>query len=261
MADYDSHNQRAIDRLNQRGGRMLSLVDLVDAETLPLDMAALLAWMAAHGGSALTAAGPGGVGKTTLLGGFLAFLPMQTEIVTVDSAAVLRRQGPPGRECLLIHEINNAPYFGYIWGPEIALFMRMIGKGRCVAATLHASSYRELRKKLTGAPLGVASKNLDRVDLVAVMEIRGGARRVTEIWLGEAREGHRQIMGFDQSQDAFWTETDDSLHRSLSQRFGVKLPAVAESLVSYRELISDALDRGIRRMELLRNLARRKGIG
>lgn len=40
MSDFERHNLAAIDFLNQRGGRMLSLVDLLAAGTLSLDMAA-----------------------------------------------------------------------------------------------------------------------------------------------------------------------------------------------------------------------------
>lgn len=63
MNDLERRNQVAIGALNQRGGRMLSLVDLLEAGTVGLDMAAEMACLAAGGGSFLTAAGPGGVGK------------------------------------------------------------------------------------------------------------------------------------------------------------------------------------------------------
>jgi hypothetical protein len=38
--NFELHNLAAIDFLNQRGGRMLSLVDLMAAGTLSLDLAA-----------------------------------------------------------------------------------------------------------------------------------------------------------------------------------------------------------------------------
>ena len=56
---------RAIDDCNQRGGRMLSLVDLIDAGTVDLPLAAYLAATMRSGASLLVGARPGGAGKTT----------------------------------------------------------------------------------------------------------------------------------------------------------------------------------------------------
>ncbi len=245
MSDFDAANQRAIDRLNQRGGRMLSLVDLLDAGTLTLEQAALLAWAAANGRSFLTAAGPGGVGKTTLLGACLAFLPAHTECVTVDSAAVLDHPPPGHPRCLLVHEINNADYYGYLWGPEIGRLFAMIGDGCSVAATLHAESLEEVLGKLARPPLRARSKDLARVDVVALMEARGGRRLVTGLWLADGRGGHADVLAAGESAAA------------AAARAGRCPSEAACGFAACRSLLADALERGIRRMELLRALARR----
>lgn len=257
MTDFDSHNQRAIDRLNQRGGRMLSLVDLVEAETLPADAAALMAWVAAHSGSLVTAAGPGGVGKSTLLGGYLGFLPAEIEIVTVDSARALIRPVSDSPECLLIHEINNAAYAGYIWGPEVGRFFSMNRPGRCVAATVHAETYRELVRKLTGPPLAVRRPDVMRVDLVAFIAMDGVERRVTAIWLSDG-EQHRQVLSFEGRAGTFRMETGATLHRVLASRFKIPAAAVEKELALYADLLGEAVRRDVRRLELLRGLARQR---
>ena len=246
VKDFDVANQRAIDRLNQRGGRMLSLVDLVEAGTLPLEAAALLAWAAARGCSLLTAAGPGGVGKTTLLGACLAFLPGGTECVPVDSAAVLDRPRPAHPRCLLVHEINNADYYGYLWGPEIGRLFAMIGDGCSVAATLHAESLDGVLAKLAGAPLRARREDLARVDLVALMAVEKGLRRVTGLWLADGRGGHVDALA-----------GGPQIHALLAARGGCGEAQVARELDGLRALLLDALSRDIRRMELLRALARR----
>ena len=66
MDTYRS-NLREIDSLNQRGGRMLSVVDLIEDGTLDAPVAGYLLASVASGASFLCAAGPGGVGKIALI--------------------------------------------------------------------------------------------------------------------------------------------------------------------------------------------------
>jgi hypothetical protein len=61
--DIERHNHRQIEQLNQWGGRMLSIVDLIQAGTLSVEMAACAMWAMAEGASLLTAARPGGRAK------------------------------------------------------------------------------------------------------------------------------------------------------------------------------------------------------
>jgi type IV secretory pathway ATPase VirB11/archaellum biosynthesis ATPase len=232
---------------------MLSLVDLVEAGTLPVETSAILAWIASQGGSFLTSAGPGGVGKTTLLGACLAFLPSSTEIVTVDSRRVLERPGATHPECLLIHEINNASYYGYLWGPEIGRFFAMAGRDRCVAATIHAEGYAELRRKLARGPLGVREDDVDRVEVVAFMAVRQSRRLVTSLWLAGV-----EVMRHEAERDIFVGEPESSVYDLLARRNGETGDRIASGVERWRTLIEEAQRKEIRRMELLRHLARRR---
>ena len=55
-----------INRCNQRGGRMLSVVDLIEAGTMTRDMAAYSLAAIGSGASFMVGAPPGGAGKTTV---------------------------------------------------------------------------------------------------------------------------------------------------------------------------------------------------
>lgn len=59
---------------------MLSVVDLLDAGTLDLRLAAYLMRVIGRGASILACAGPGGTGKTTLMAALLFFLPSNGRI-------------------------------------------------------------------------------------------------------------------------------------------------------------------------------------
>ncbi|MBM3496717.1 MAG: hypothetical protein FJX72_20715, partial [Armatimonadetes bacterium] len=72
---------REIERCNQRGGRMLSVVDLVEAGTLTPDVAAYCIAAVSSGRSFLVGASPGGAGKTTVMGALLNFVPPDVALV------------------------------------------------------------------------------------------------------------------------------------------------------------------------------------
>ncbi|MBC7353066.1 MAG: hypothetical protein H5U08_11960, partial [Thermogutta sp.] len=94
LPDLEQRNVQQLEDLNQRGGRMLTVVDLIEAGTLSADMAATVMYALAQGASLLTAARPGGAGKTTLLAAFLNLLPPGVKIITVDSPSVVRQALP-----------------------------------------------------------------------------------------------------------------------------------------------------------------------
>ena len=69
--DIERRNRQQIEQLNQRGGRTLSIVDLIQAGTLSVEMAACAMRAMHQGASLLTGARPGGAGKTTLMAAIL----------------------------------------------------------------------------------------------------------------------------------------------------------------------------------------------
>ena len=243
MDDCDRHNQREIDRLNQRGGRMLSLVDLLDAGTVDLEMAAQMAALAARGGSFLTAAGPGGVGKTTLMGAMLAFLPTGTAILPIESARTLDRLPSPSPEaptCLVVHEIGDGPYYAYLWGPAVGRYFEAARPaGRCLASNLHAETYEEAVRQL--ATLDVTDEALAEVDLLTFMAMDGRRRRVTAVWHADGAGGHVRAWRWDGRRDAF-EQTGD-------------VPPLLRGVDTspYRALLASASVEGVKRMEDLRD--------
>jgi len=236
------HLQREIDRLNQRGGRMLSLVDLLDAGTVDLEMAAQMAALAAQGGSFLTAAGPGGVGKTTLMGAMLAFLPPGAAIVPIESARTLDRLPPPSPEaptCLVVHEIGSGPYYAYLCGPAVGRYFELARPaGRCLASNLHAETYDEAVRQLSG--LDVAEEALADIDLLAFMAMDGRRRRVTAVWHANGAGGHHPAWRWDRRRDAF-------------EQRGEPPPCLrGVDLGPYRALLASAAEEGVKRIEDLR---------
>jgi hypothetical protein len=206
----EGHNHDQIEALNQRGGRTLSIVDLVQAGTLTAEMAACAMRAMAEGASLLTGARPGGAGKTTLMASLLHLLPPDTRIVTVDRSGVIADAAArPADEaaCYLAHEIGAGHWFGYIWGRDVAAYLSLIEGQRRIASCLHADTLEELTGILTSPPLGVSREALGRVGLILFMHVQPGPggvrRRVAAFHEADGRGGHRLAFRWDARPDTF----------------------------------------------------------
>jgi len=266
MTDFEDVNRQAIRLLNQRGGRMLSLVDLLDAGTLNPEMAAEMIYVAASGGSFLTAAGPGGAGKTTLMAAALAFLAPGTEIVTIEGPEALERltaAKPDHPQCLVAHEISPADIFGYLWGEGVVRYFDVgMEPGRCIASNLHAETHPVARDQLLG--LGVSPRAFGRVLCLAFIAACGGRRRVTALWAtdgtlalsrpGAPVCGHRQMWQWQSEGDRF-ERLADAAPLIAASRGGLTAATVQGDLDRYREFLVAAQAGGVHRMEDLRRRA------
>lgn len=244
--DLMASNLREINSLNQRGGRMLSVVDLIEDVTLDVATAGLLLSFVAGGASFLTAAGPGGVGKSTLLAVLLSFLPPHERICTVVHPSGVDRPEEP--TCWLCHEIGAGHWFGYLWGESAAEFLSLHDRGR-IAATLHADSDEEIVAQLLGPGVGAAEEDLAQVDLLLTMVRVGGRRRVSAIYesTGDGAAEFRPIVAWRREIDTFEATPSEHLAR---------LQSIAP-VERATEFIEGLVERGNRHLEdVLEQVAR-----
>ncbi|MFW6171548.1 MAG: hypothetical protein ACODAD_13745 [Planctomycetota bacterium] len=208
--DCEIQNSREIEQLNQRGGRTLSIVDLIEADTIDVRMAAHAMRAVAQGASLLTGARPGGAGKTTLMAAILGLLPPKVPIITVDRSHVVRqgRERPANEPaCYLVHEIGSGHWYGYLWGPDVADFISLIGGERRIASCLHADTLQELTDILVFPPLGVDRAALGRVGLILFIHVVTGQRRpqrrVASFWEADGDGEHDLVFQWNAKSDGF----------------------------------------------------------
>ncbi len=208
--DIERHNHQQIEQLNQRGGRTLSIVDLIQAGTLSVDMAACAMRAMHQGASLLTGARPGGAGKTTLMAAILNFLPPQVPLITVDGSHVISQglaRSAADPACYLAHEIGSGDWYGYIWGRDVAEFLSLIDGNRRVASCLHADTLDELTDILCSAPCGVSRTALSQIGVVLFMHVvrgpSGYRRRVATFWEADGQGQHQLRFQWDAGSDSF----------------------------------------------------------
>ncbi|MFH1267028.1 MAG: hypothetical protein ABIK89_14980, partial [Planctomycetota bacterium] len=192
--DVETRNHQQIEQLNQRGGRTLSIVDLIRAGTISVEMSAYALRAMLDGASLLTGARPGGAGKTTLMAALLNFLPPEVPIVTVDEARVIDdslARDPNEPACYLAHEIGSGHWYGYLWGRDVARFLSLVDHSRRIASCLHADTLDELTGILCSPPLTATRQSFGRVGLVLFMHVGGSAgrtrRRVATFYEADGR--------------------------------------------------------------------------
>lgn len=233
---------QAINDCNQRGGRMLSLLDLIDAGSVDLSLAAYLAAAMRFGASVLVGAHPGGAGKTAVMCALLNFLPDHTVIRPVDRPAVLDAGAQDmrvGESCYLAHEIGAGSWYAYVWGRDARAFFRLAAQGHTVASNLHADTLQETTDQLCREN-GVAPAHLNAVTLkiyLRVSHARAIRRWVHQVYESDGRQDRLLWMG---DLDGRFSQQADSVFVSPSQ------------VDVYVEMLSTLRWKNIRHIEAIR---------
>jgi len=188
-----------IDRCNQRGGRMLSIVDLIGAGTLGADLAAYALAAIGAGASFLVGARPGGAGKTTVMGALLNFVPADVPLAPAESMAAIQRglQSPTPRRCYVCHEIGSGHWYAYLWGAELRAYLQLPEAGHMMATNLHADTYEQARQQIVEQNR-VPEAAFRRMNLLFFLAVeRSGfriRRRLVTVWESDGQNPHRQVF-------------------------------------------------------------------
>ncbi|MBN1341474.1 MAG: hypothetical protein JXQ73_02280 [Phycisphaerae bacterium] len=211
---------------------MLSIVDLIDAETVTIELAAYLLAAIGQGASFMVGALPGGAGKTTVMGALLNFVPPDVELAPAESEGVVRDalDNTARRRCLICHEIGAGFYYAYLWGGVLADLLLLPAHGHMVATNLHADTIDQARCQLcVDNPVPV--ETFDRFGLMLFLDVSGRwprtQRRIATVYEPDASGPPRLV---------YHMNTDGAIK-----------PAEPSSLVD-----GQALGREIERIESLR---------
>jgi hypothetical protein len=257
LSESERRNLLEVERLNQRGGRTLSIVDLVAAGTLTAEMAALAWLLISDGASFLTGAVPGGAGKTTLMGALLSFLPPGEPVVTVGERRVLEdalegRLAAPAT--VLAHEIGAGRWFGYLWGRDAVDFLSLHRRGLRRVCCLHADAPEEARAALRG--LGVSCEDFGHMILQFFMRVhpgrRGPVRRVSAMHCLLGRE-LRLLYRWDPERERFAAALDRAeLSALVAGDRGGSPEQVAARWGAYERCLEGLESRGVRTLSDVR---------
>jgi hypothetical protein len=200
-----------LERCNQRGGRMLSVFDLLNAGTLDLDLAAYLTARIARGAPFMVGANPGGAGKTTVMCALLNFVPPDTSLIAATAGAVREaHEMDEPLKCFICHEIGSGPYFGYLWGDPLRRYCALADRGHMLATNLHADDIDEAHAQVCGENR-VPPKHFNAFELLVFLRVEGGwqktNRRIETVYSSNGSDDHRPVYRHGHG----WTSGDDSV--------------------------------------------------
>jgi len=200
MNDEISKHCDELNRCNQRGGRMLSVFDLLAVKTLDLDLAAYLMARISTGSSFMVGSVPGGAGKTTVMCALLNFVPADVPLIAATPEAVFQTantENSPSRACYVCHEIGSGPYFAYLWSDALRAYCGLSENGHVLATNLHADDLEEAREQVCGVN-GVRQELFNRFELLIFLRIEGtylkSRRRVEKVYSSDGLSDHVLIF-------------------------------------------------------------------
>jgi hypothetical protein len=164
-----------VNRANQRGGRMLSVIDLLEAETLSLAQASWLLARIREGASLLVGAKPGGAGKTTVMCALLAMIPPGGRVLLTNPGSGWE-QARSG-DTVVAYELSPGFYDAYLWGEGVRRLAELGRNGCRIVCNLHADTLAEAREQIA-EQCGAGEAGLEAFEIflpVTVPRMRFGA--------------------------------------------------------------------------------------
>jgi hypothetical protein len=205
MDDEVTKHCRELDRCNQRGGRMLSVFDLLDAETLDLDLAAYLMARISKGSSFMVGSVPGGAGKTTVMCALLNFVPVDVPLIAATPEIVYKasKSRTTSRACYICYEIGSGPYFAYLWSDALRAYCGLSEKGHMLATNLHADDPEQAREQVCGEN-GVRTELFNRFELLIFLRTVGTylktQRWIEKVYSSDGFSDHELIFDADNNK-------------------------------------------------------------
>ena len=202
MIDVLEANLDVINSLIQWGGRMLSLVNLIKLDTIPLEVAAHLMSGMQKGTSVLIGAKPSWAGKTTLMGALLGVIPSSDRIITIENSCEIPFL-PPGSQdkpkTYIIHEISRGGWHGlYLEGPPVVDVTRLVDPNTRLVTNLHADSIEGVKAIFRRFGCEKALNVFNFIIFIHYNPI-SQSRFVDEVWeFDKPRQSHKRIYSHDE---------------------------------------------------------------
>lgn len=258
----------------------LTVVDLMDLQTLSADVAAFL-WYAVENKSSILVSGGVASGKTTVLNGICMFIRPDLKIVSIEEtpelniphvnwASMTTRSGfgTKGTEISLFDLLKNAlrqrPDYiivGEVRGAEAYTLFQALATGHGVCATIHADSPSSVFKRLEAKPLNVPKPMIGLIDLILIQNrIRVGNKSfrrtvdVTEVKGYDTERDelvYRQRVRWDPATDTQIMSEKSFLLEKLANKNGLSLDVVNKEISKRKTILKWLQKKGMRRyMEL-----------
>ncbi len=202
---------REINRCNQRGGRMLSIFDLIERGTIDINLASFSLYYISQGYSFLVGANPGGAGKTTVMGALLNLIPPGIDLypATEDVITEALKKHYSKKSCFICHEIGSGHWFAYLWGTNLKNYFKLLDYGHILASNLHADDIDEAYSQIC-IENRIPLEYFRKINLMYFIKILPGYRRIiNKVYLSEGTYEHTLIYDYDSNKNIIERHIND----------------------------------------------------
>jgi hypothetical protein len=174
-------SDQVLDKLCSDGDKTpLAFLDLIERNTIDLELAAWLVACVADGASWITGSGPGGIGKTTIMRSLLSFVPDGTAFAEALPGTVASIDAPA--KCVVSHELSDHTPPTYLWDQDLRDFFALGEAGHILVGNVHADDVAQIRDEIVG-DCRVPQAQFRSIDLFGFVRMEGQdpeARRIKD---------------------------------------------------------------------------------
>jgi hypothetical protein len=232
----------------------LSVIDLINYGTLDIPVAGLLWLIMEKRASALVAAGPSRVGKSTTFNVLMDFMRPEIKQVQLqgdyeDFSFV--KKAKPANTYMVAEEFGN---FGiYVWGEVAVKAFDLTSEGFALGGTIHAQSAREVVEILRRY-LGLPMSKIAAIDLIVILSVTAGrkytdepVRRIDTVSLVSPHEkglALEMIASLSADGKSFEVANAADLKQALSAKLDFKNTDIAAGLKEKEEFLTRLKNEG-----------------
>ena len=255
----------------------ITVVDLINSDTLDVDMAAYL-WLMLDNKKSIMVIGSTGGGKTTILNAITGLINPSFKLFTVEDVAEiniphvnwfslvsrasfgLESQGEIGLFDLLKSGMRHRPDYilvGEIRGEEAYVLFQAVATGHGGIATMHADDAEAAVRRLQQKPMDIPPAYVPLMNcIVTVKRVRLKtesassnvmARRVTEVTELLSHNSLNSVFAWDPAYDGYLDSLAKSRHLPrIALDTGVDMADIAEDLARRKSVLTWLMSRGVR---------------
>jgi flagellar protein FlaI len=256
----------------------ITVVDLINSDTLDVDMAAYL-WLMLDNKKSIMVIGSTGGGKTTILNAITGLINPSFKLFTVEDVAEiniphvnwfslvsrasfgLESQGEIGLFDLLKSGMRHRPDYilvGEIRGEEAYVLFQAVATGHGGIATMHADDAEAAVRRLQQKPMDIPPAYVPLMNcIVTVKRVRLKtesassnvvmARRVTEVTELLSHNSLNSVFAWDPAYDGYLDSLPKSKHLPrIALDTGVDMADIAGDLARRKSVLTWLMSRGVR---------------
>ena len=224
-----------------QGDYSRTIIDLINANTMDLELASFLVDKVRSGSSYITGSGPGGIGKTTTMHALLPFVPKNLPFLTALPGEI-KPIKQKRHSVVISNELSDHPPPTYLWDKELRDYFNLLESGHILISNVHADNHDEAFQQMV-TENDVPERQFRAINLLIFICLEGGnpdqgrikdnvtPRIVNKVYYSDGKSPHKLVYSPKEGlSDGPYrnSESEENSQRLLTEIMNTKLRSVSE---------------------------------